>query len=170
MYETQRVGIFIDAQNIYHSAKELFNARVNYKNILDVAIQERQLIRAYAYVIKSDKSEEETFFKALNELGIETRIKDLQVFSGGAKKGDWDVGIAMDIVRMTEKLDAIILVSGDGDYAEVLRYIKSRGVKAEVMAFGPSTSSMLIEEADVFTDLAKNKKKFIIARARKQTK
>jgi len=165
MYQTQRLGIFIDAQNIYHTSKMLFNARVNYKTILEEAIQDRQLVRAFAYVIKSETQTEEPFFKALKDLGIETREKDLQIFFSGAKKADWDVGLAMDIVRLTEKLDVIVLVSGDGDFTEVLRYVKSRGVKAEVMAFQKSTSALLIEESDVFTDLAKDPKRFLIQSA-----
>lgn len=168
MYQTQRIGIFIDAQNLYHSSKMLYSARVNYKNILEEAIRGRKLVRAFAYVIKSESQTEETFFKALKDIGIETREKDLQVFFSGAKKADWDVGLAMDIVRLTEKLDVVVLVSGDGDFKEVLRYVKSRGVKAEVMAFEQSTSAMLMEEADVFTDLSKDPKRFLIYSSRKR--
>lgn len=164
MYETQRVGIFIDTQNIYHSAKVLFQARVDYKEVLETAIRGRRLIRAFAYVIKSDVEEESKFFDALNELGIETRMKDLQVFFGGAKKGDWDVGIAIDIVRMLDKLDVVVLISGDGDFTELLKYVKSRGVKAEVIAFSNSTSSMLLEEVDQFYDLGEEGGRYLLKR------
>ena len=161
----QRVGIFIDTQNLYHSARSLFNSNVNYKALVEGAVGGRKLMRAFAYVIKSeagDESGEAKFFEALNDLGIETRVKDLQVFYSGEKKADWDVGIAIDIVRLSEKIDTVVLVSGDGDFLEVLRYVKSRGIRAEVMAFKKTTSAKLLEEADDFTDLGGEAGKFLI--------
>jgi uncharacterized LabA/DUF88 family protein len=157
----QRVGIFIDTQNLYHSARSMFNSRVNYTSIMEAALDGRQLVRAFAYVIKSGQGDESKFFDALSELGIEPRMKDLQVFYGGEKKADWDVGISIDIVRMIDKVDAVVLVSGDGDFAEVLKYVKSRGARAEVMAFGGSTSSILTAEMDHFIDLGKDKNRFL---------
>ncbi len=166
--KNQRVGIFIDTQNLYHSARTLFNSRVNYGTLIDTAIQDRQFIRAFAYVIRSESTEESKFFEALTDLGIETRVKDLQIFYSGEKKADWDVGIAIDIVRMTEKLDAVVLVSGDGDFVEVLRYVKSRGVKAEVMAFRKTTSAKLLEEVDTFYDLGADPGRFLIPSGKPQ--
>jgi len=162
LHPTQRVGIFIDTQNLYHSARATFNANVNYKSLVEIAVAGRQLVRAFAYVIKADSSDESKFFGALNDLGIETRVKDLQIFFSGEKKADWDVGIAIDIVRMSEKLDAVVLVSGDGDFTEVLKYVRSRGIRAEVMAFKKTTSAKLLEEADSFFDLGSDPAKFII--------
>jgi len=89
--------------------------------------------------------------------------KDLQTFPGGAKKGDWDIGIAMDTIELSNKLDVIILVSGDGDYVDLLQHLRrAMGVKCEVMAFGPSSSAKLIEEADEFYDMDKHKVKFLM--------
>ncbi len=158
----QRVGIFIDTQNLYHSARSLFNSNVNYKSLVDGAVGERRLIRAFAYVIKSETNDESKFFEALTDLGIETRVKDLQIFYSGEKKADWDVGIAMDIVRLSEKIDTVVLVSGDGDFLEVLRYVKSRGIRAELMAFKKTTSAKLLEEADDYIDLGGSGGKFLI--------
>lgn len=158
----QRVGIFIDTQNLYHSARSLFNSNVNYKNLVEAAVAGRRLVRAFAYVIKSESSDESKFFEALTDLGIETRVKDLQIFYSGEKKADWDVGIAMDIVRLSEKIDSVVLVSGDGDFLEVLRYVKSRGIRAEVMAFKKTTSAKLLEETDDYTDLGGEAGKFLI--------
>jgi len=135
---------------------------VNYKAMVDTAVAGRRLIRAFAYVIRSDSSEETKFFDALTDLGIETRVKDLQVFYNGEKKADWDVGIAIDIVRMSEKLDAVVLVSGDGDFTEVLKYVRSRGIRAEVMAFRKTTSAKLLEETDTFYDLGADPGRFLI--------
>ncbi len=161
-HSSQRVGVFIDTQNLYHSARSLFNSNVNYKNLVDGAVGTRHLMRAFAYVIRSEAGDESKFFEALNDLGIETRVKDLQIFYGGEKKADWDVGIAIDIVRLSEKIDTVVLVSGDGDFLEVLRYVKSRGIRAEVMAFKKTTSAKLLEEADDFTDLGGDAGKYLI--------
>ncbi len=158
----QKVGVFIDTQNLYHSAHSLFNANVNYKALVEEAVAGRRLIRAFAYVIKAESTDESKFFEALSDMGIEIRVKDLQIFYSGEKKADWDVGIAMDIVRMSEKLDAAVLVSGDGDFTEVLKYASSRGLRAEVMAFRKTTSSKLLEEADSFIDLGADPARFLI--------
>ena len=155
-YRDQRIGVFIDVQNMYYSAKQLYKGKVNFNVVLKEAIAGRQLIRAIAYVIKADVKDEETFYDALAEMGFEVRSKDLQVFYGGAKKGDWDVGIAMDVMRLAPKLDTIVLVSGDGDFSDLLEHTKSLGCRVEVVAFGKTTSHKLKEVADFFTDLDKD--------------
>ena len=113
----QRVGVFIDAQNLYHSAKNLYGAKVNFAAVLKEAVDDRTLVRALAYVITTESGEEQGFFEALEKVGIETKTKDLQIFIGGAKKADWDVGIAVDMIKMAPKLDAAVIASGDGDFA-----------------------------------------------------
>ena len=107
-----------------------------------------------AYVIKADIGEEKIFFDALTKIGFDVRMKDLQTFFGGAKKGDWDVGLAMDVIRMANKLDTVVLVSGDGDFKDMLEYVKAAGCRAEVIAFGRTASSMLKEEADLISGRA----------------
>lgn len=152
-HKSQRVGVFVDVQNLYYSAKALYKSRVNFKQILKDGLAGRELVRAFAYVIKADVLEEKNFFEALSKMGFEVRMKDLQTFYGGNKKGDWDVGIAMDIMRLASKLDVVVLVSGDGDFKDLLAHAKSLGCKTEVMAFKRSASSSLIEVADDFIDL-----------------
>ena len=155
-HREQRIGIFIDVQNLYHSAKNLFNARVNFKEILKTAVASRKLIRAVAYVIKTESGEEQPFFEALIRLGIETKIKELQIFIGGLKKADWDVGLAIDAVRLAPSLDVIVLMSGDGDFVPLVEYLKwGLGREVEVAAFGRSSSAKLKEAADYFMDLEK---------------
>ncbi len=161
-HKNQRVAIFIDVQNMYYSAKQLFYAKVNFANILKEGLAGRKLIRAIAYSIKADIKDEHVFFSALENIGIEVKVKELQVFYGGAKKGDWDIGIAMDMIRLAPKVDCAILVSGDGDFTELIKYLKSMGCRTEVMAFRQTASSMLINEADMFTDLSSDPKKFLI--------
>lgn len=158
----QRVGVFIDVQNMYYSAKNLFSAKVNFGNIVEEAIAGRKMIRAIAYVVSTEGKEEQPFFDALYNLGIETKDKPLQIFFGGEKKADWDVGVAVDAIRFSPSLDAIVLVSGDGDYVPLVEYLRNQGKQVEVMAFGETTSSKLIDSADDFIDLSSNKGKFLI--------
>jgi uncharacterized protein (TIGR00288 family) len=162
-HKNQRVAVLIDPQNMYHSAKNIYKARANFKEILKAAVAGRQLIRAIAYVIKTETGEEKPFFEALSKMGIELKIKDLQVFPGGMKKGNWDVGMAIDAVRLADSvIDAIVLVSGDGDNIPLVEYLKGKGRQVEVVAFGKSTSSRLREAADDFIDLGEDVKRFLI--------
>jgi uncharacterized LabA/DUF88 family protein len=158
----QRVEVLIDVQNLYHSAKNLYHARVNFKEVLKQAIAERKFIRAFAYVIRTKTGTEEPFFEALTKLGIETRVKDLQEFYNGQKKADWDVGIVIDAIRTAQGVDVVILVSGDGDFIPLVEYLKNQGKRVEVMAFGKTTSSHLREVADEFIDLDKGIDKFLL--------
>jgi uncharacterized LabA/DUF88 family protein len=176
-YKDQRVGVFVDVQNLYHSAKHLYGARVNFSEMLKSIVGSRILIRAIGYVVKSDisagegsrpekggvasatKSPEATFFEALEKSGIELRVKDLQVFSGGAKKADWDVGMAVDAIRAADALDVVILVTGDGDFVPLVEYLKwGKGKQVEVASFGRSTSGRLKEVVDEYIDLDQNPK------------
>ena len=158
----QRVGIFVDVQNLYHSARNLYNSRVNFKEVLKQAVAERKLINAYAYVITSPNKEEAPFFDALEKSGFTIKTKDLQIFAGGAKKADWDVGIAMDAIKMSSRIDVVVLVSGDGDYIPMVEYLQNSGVQVEVIAFSESCSHNLIEAADDFVDLSKDKKRYLM--------
>lgn len=156
-HKSQRVGVFIDAQNIYHTAKHLYGCKVNFGNVVETAVAGRQLIRALAYVISTESGEEQGFFEALTKRGIETKTKGLQVFYGGAKKADWDVGLAVDAIRMAPKLDTIILITGDGDFVPLVEYLKfNEGVQVEIATFGQSSSGKLREAADEFTDLSQH--------------
>ncbi|HDO23759.1 MAG TPA: NYN domain-containing protein [bacterium] len=161
-YKNQRVAVFIDVQNLYHSAKALYQKRVNFKELLDSSVGQRQLIRAFAYVVRTKTGEEKPFFEALENLGIDMRVKDLQEYYGGMKKADWDVGIAVDAIKTSEIVDVIVLASGDGDYVPLVEYLKNQGRRVEVMAFGRSTSSKLKEVTDDFVDLDENPKKFLL--------
>jgi len=163
-HKNQRVALFIDAQNMYHSAKSLFGGRVNFKELLKQAVSGRQLIRAFSYVIRTKTGEEKPFIDALLSLGIESREKDLQEFFGGAKKADWDVGIAVDAIRTVEIVDVIVLASGDGDFIPLVEFLKNQGRRVEVMAFGPSASGKLREVVDEFVDLAEDPGRYILKR------
>jgi uncharacterized LabA/DUF88 family protein len=155
----QRVAVLVDVQNLYYSAKNLYSARMNFKNLLNLVVKDRVLTRAIAYVIKAELSAGEMdFFEALNSAGFEVKEKDLQIFAGGAKKGDWDLGIAMDAIRLGHKVDSIVLISGDGDFKPVVNYLQqSLGCLVEVVAFKQTTNKELIEIADDFIDIEEHK-------------
>ncbi|MFH1642703.1 MAG: NYN domain-containing protein [Nanoarchaeota archaeon] len=163
-FKGQRIGVFVDVQNMYYSAKHLYNGKVNFAEILKMAVDGRDLIRAIAYVVKADIKDETNFFDALEKIGFEVKSKDLQVFYGGHKKGDWDVGIAMDIMKLASKLDVVVLVSGDGDFKELLEHANALGCRTEVIAFGKSSSIKIKDATDKFTDLDKTSKKYLITR------
>ena len=161
----QRIGIFIDIQNLYHSSKNLFQARVNYKELIKELVDGRKLIRAIGYVVKTEgtpgdgREGEAAFFEALTKAGVELRMKDIQIFPGGIKKADWDVGMAVDAIRMSSFLDVIVLVTGDGDFVPLVDYLKwGTGRSVEVAAFSRSASGKLKEVADVFIDLEEKPK------------
>lgn len=159
----QRVGMFIDTQNLYHSAKNLYKTKVNFGNVVKEAVAGRILIRAMAYVVSTESGEEKAFFDALTKLGIETKVKDLQIFLDGAKKADWDVGMAIDAVAMAPKLDTVILATGDGDFIPLVEYLRyAIGCQVEVISFGKSSSSKLKESADEFIDMCNDPRKYLM--------
>lgn len=174
--KNQRVGVFIDIQNLYHSAKNVYNARVNFEKLLSLIVGERRLVRAMGYVVKSDTSlGEASFFEMLENLGIELRLKDLLIYADGEKKADWDVGLSVDVVRMADMFDVVILVTGDGDFVPLVEYIQSaRGRFVEVASFKRSTSSQLREACDNYFDLDGNRSLLIpikkTSKSKKKTK
>jgi uncharacterized protein (TIGR00288 family) len=162
-HKEQRVGIFIDAQNLYHSGKNLYHSKVNFGAIVKDALDGRtKLVRAIAYVIATESGEETGFFEALTKMGIETKVKDLQIFSSGAKKADWDVGMAVDAIKLSPKLDTVILITGDGDFVPLVEYLKMNGCQVEIASFGKSTSAKLIEATDHFIDLDEAPSKYLL--------
>ncbi|MDQ5962346.1 MAG: hypothetical protein QG653_153 [Patescibacteria group bacterium] len=171
-HSDQRVALFIDTQNLYHSAKNLYNAKVNFGAVLQESIAKRKLIRAIAYVITTEAGDETQFFEALTKIGIETKTKDLQVFYGGSKKADWDVGMAVDAIRLAPKVDTIILATGDGDFVPLVTFLKEHfGVQVEVISFGRSSSGKLRETCEDFIDMCEQPEKFLIGhRPRRQAR
>ena len=161
-HKEQRVGVFIDTQNLYHSARNLYQARVNFGAVLKDAVAGRKLVRAVAYVITTEAGDEKNFFEASTKLGIETKTKDLQIFAGGTKKADWDVGLAVDAIKMAPRLDCVVIGSGDGDFVPLVEYLQTIGVQVEVVAFGKSTSGKLREAADDLVDLSLNPEKYLM--------
>jgi len=166
----QRVAIIIDTQNLYHSAKNLYKAKVHFANVVQAALGERKLIRAAAYVVNTESGEEQPFFEALEKVGIEIKTKDLQIFYGGAKKADWDVGMVVDAIKLAHKVDAVVFATGDGDFVPGVEYIQSMGCQVEGITFGRSASSAFKNAVDDFIDLDEEPKKFLLGSRGQRTK
>jgi len=150
----QRVNIFIDTQNIYHSAKNLYEKKVDFGKLIHLLVGERKLIKAFAYAIKSDFTPKEIdFFEALINHGIQLRIKKTQVYPDGTKKANWDIGIAVDAIKFSPLVDVVILVTGDGDFLPLVEYLQNHGKQVEVAGFIQTTSAKLKEMADFYYDL-----------------
>lgn len=162
IHKDQRVAVFVDIQNLYYSAKNLYDRKVNFNNLLDAAVHNRRLTRAIAYAIQADTPDESNFFEALRKIGFEVKTKELKEFYGGAKKGDWDMGIAIDAVNMAPKMDTAVLVTGDGDFESLVKHLQAKGVRVECMAFGRSTARELKESADNFIDMDDNSGRYLI--------
>ncbi len=162
IHKDQRVGVYVDVQNMYYSAKNLYDNKVDFKKLLDSAVMNRNLIRASAYVIQADTPDESNFFEALRQIGYEVHIKELKEFYGGQKKGDWDLGMSVDMIQQAKKLDTVVLVTGDGDFAVLVDHLKALGCRVEVMSFGRSSAKEIREAADNFIDMDEKPDKFLV--------
>ena len=158
----QRVAVLVDAQNLYHTAQSLHSRNIDYSALLEKAVQDRQLTRAIAYVIRADSPEEESFFEALIDIGFEPKIKEIKTFADGTKKADWDVGMSLDAVTLANHVDTVVLCTGDGDFSRLCSHLRHEGVRVEVMAFESSTAEELVEAADSFLDLEERHETFLL--------
>jgi uncharacterized LabA/DUF88 family protein len=158
----QRVAVLADAQNLYHTAQSLHSRNVDYGSLLEKSVQDRVLTRALAYVIRADVPEEESFFEALENIGFETKMKEIRTFGDGSKKADWDVGMSLDAVTLAPHVDTIVLCTGDGDFARLCSHLRHEGVRVEVAAFRESTADDLVEAADAFIDLSERVETFLL--------
>jgi len=154
IHPRQRIAVLVDSQNLYHTAQSMYSRNIDYAELLEAAVNGRELTRAIAYVIRADAPEEESFFEALVDIGYETRIKDIRTFADGSKKADWDVGMSLDAVTLADHVDTVALCTGDGDFARLCSHLKHEGVRVEVLAFEESTAENLVDAADGFTDLS----------------
>lgn len=146
--QNQRVAIFIDVQNMFYSAKYQYNSKLNFKKLLELVAKNRIVVRAIAYVVETDEIDQSGFFDVLTHMGIEIKKKTLRLRADGSSKGDWDMGLAIDALMISDKVDSIVLVSGDGDFLHLINALKYKGVRAEVASFTNSSTKDLIAAAD----------------------
>jgi len=146
----QRVGVFVDVQNMFYSAKHLRNSKINFAKLMERAVRGRQLIRAICYTVENEDHDQSNFTEMLRSNGYEIKSKVLRTRGDGSAKADWDMGIAIDAISLAEKLDIVVIVSGDGDFIDLVNHLKSRGCFVEAISFERSTCDDLIEAVDYF--------------------
>ena len=139
----QRVAIFVDVQNMFYAAKHLYNSKLNFTKLLEVVARDRPLVRAISYIVQTPEIDQSNFLAMLRSNGYEIRAKDLKMRPDGSAKGDWDMGLALDALAMAERLDVVAIVSGDGDFVDLVNFLKARGVRVEVYSFAYSTAEEL---------------------------
>ena len=166
----EKVAVFVDGANLYHSIKSYYKGVLDYGVLLDAAVGGRKLLRATFYIVEKQEADENpggssgarSFVYNLNKFGYKVRSKPLVVHESlsadgervVSHKGDWDMGIVVDMMRLAEHADVYVLVSGDGDYVEAVEYLQSeRGLRVEVVSAGQCTSQALLDVCDLHTDL-----------------
>ncbi len=146
----QRVGLFVDVQNMFYSAKHLYQAKINYRRLLEDICAGRQLVRAVAYLVTKPEVDQTAFVEALTRLGYEIKIKYLKIRPDGSAKGDWAMEMSLDIMAMAPRLDVVSLVTGDGDYVPLIERLRVMGVRGEVVGFPQNTATELMNSAHAF--------------------
>lgn len=150
-----RIGIFVDVQNMFYAAKQ-YGARLDFEKLMCAAVGERRLVRAYAYVIQTPEVDQTGFVTMLQQRSYQVKRKDLRQRSDGSAKGDWDMGMAIDMIGMADKLDTVVLVSGDGDFVSLVHLLKEMGPRVEVFSFPHNTARDLMETADHYHPIDEN--------------
>ena len=151
LYSDQpRVGVFVDVQNMFYAAKDRYASRLDYIKLLDLTVGPRYLVAAYAYIVQIPEIDQSSFLALLEHNGYRIKAKDLRLRGDGSAKGDWDVGIAIDIVSMLDVLDVVILASGDGDFCPLAELIQQKNKRIEVIAFEHNTAMDLQRTVDQF--------------------
>ena len=153
MLQNQRIGVFVDVQNMFYAARNQHQGRLNYGKLLKWIVGDRQLVRAVAYLVRSPEVDQSKFVTMLRGLNFEVRVKDLRVRPDGSTKGDWDLGIAIDTLSLADRLDVVCLITGDGDFVDLVHMLKAMGVRVEVYSFRPSTAEELVNAATAFVEI-----------------
>ena len=146
----QRVAVFVDVQNMYHSAKKTYGRNLSYSRMLRACVRNRRLVRSIAYVIEREGIDQVSFLDHLRYCGFEIKRREVIERMDGSRKAEWEVGMAMDMVRIADKVDTIIVVSGNGVFADAAPLLSAQGVKFECCAFRESLSDLLMRAVDQY--------------------
>lgn len=149
----KKIAVFVDVQNIYYTTRDIFNRQFNYRLFWQELIAQGDIIEANAYAIQRSDDQQHKFQKALKHIGFNVKLKPFIQRSDGSAKGDWDVGITIDIMMAAanENIDTIVLLSGDGDFDLLLNHINVEfGVKTIVYGVPNLTANSLINAADEY--------------------
>lgn len=150
----QKVAIFVDVQNIYYTCRQRYQKHFNYSAFWQQATENRRLVAAFAYAIERGDTKQRGFQKILTDIGFQVKLKPYIQRSDGSAKGDWDVGITLDVLELAEQVDVVILLSGDGDFQLLLQKSRDRyQVQSEVYGVAALTAQSLIQAADRFVPI-----------------
>jgi uncharacterized LabA/DUF88 family protein len=152
----ETIAIVVDSQNLYYSARMGYAAKVNYEKLLRLITGKRNLIKAYAYIVQPPEGDVKPFATSLERIGYIVKTKDVRTRANGSAKANWDMGIALDILGIIDRVDTIVLASGDGDFVPLVDFIKGTGKRVEIFAFPDNTAYDLKEKADRFEPLGEN--------------
>lgn len=156
LLEREKIALFVDSQNLYYSARTGYAAKVNYEKLLRLIVQNRNLVKAYAYIVQPPDGDVKPFATSLERIGYIVKIKDVRTRANGSAKANWDMGIALDILGILDRVDTIVLASGDGDFVPLVDFIKAKNKRVEIFAFAENTAYDLKEKADHFEPLGEN--------------
>ena len=147
----QKIAIFVDVQNIYYTTRDTYQRQFNYRHFWQLINEQGTIVSANAYAIQRSDDAQHKFQKALKYIGFEVKLKPFIQRRDGSAKGDWDVGITIDVMEIAKSVDTVILLSGDGDFDLLLnKVINDYGVRAEVYGVEALTANSLINAASVF--------------------
>jgi uncharacterized LabA/DUF88 family protein len=152
----ETIALFVDSQNLYYSARMGYAAKVNYEKLLRLITGTRNLIKAYAYIVQPPEGDVKPFATSLERIGYIVKTKDVRTRANGSAKANWDMGIALDILGILDRVDTIVLASGDGDFVPLIDFIKGKNKRVEIFAFPDNTAYDLKEKADRFAPLGEN--------------
>ncbi len=152
----EKIALFVDSQNLYYSARMGYAAKVNYEKLLRLITGNRNLVKAYAYIVQPPDGDVRPFATSLEHIGYIVKTKDVRTRANGSAKANWDMGIALDILGMLDAVDTIVLASGDGDFVPLVDFIKLKNKRVEIFAFPENTAYDLKEKADRFEPLSEN--------------
>jgi len=152
----ETIALFVDSQNLYYSARMGYAAKVNYEKLLRLITGSRNLVKAYAYIVQPPEGDVKPFATSLERIGYIVKTKDVRTRANGSAKANWDMGIALDILGILDRVDTIVLASGDGDFVPLIDFIKAKNKRVEIFAFPDNTAYDLKEKADRFAPLGDN--------------
>ena len=148
---TEKIGVFVDVQNIYYTTREEFGRLFDYRRFWDEASLKGEIVLANAYAIEPQGDSQKKFQRALQHIGFEVKLKPYIQRSDGSAKGDWDVGIAVDVLQSVPTLDRIFLLSGDGDFDLLVDAVQTNfHVPVEVYSVEALSADSLISVASSF--------------------
>lgn len=149
-----RTAIFVDIQNIYYTCRQAYSRQFNYRAFWQAVADQGEIIQANAYAIDRGDAGQMKFQNALRHIGFTVRLKPWIQRSDGSAKGDWDVGITLDVIDAAKEADRIILLSGDGDFDLLLQKVRQDfNCQTQVYGVPALTADSLIRSCDDFCEI-----------------